>query len=72
MVIKLTPGLVLADKLSSREERCYFFPNILKKKCCLVCSQTTGVYRLLFFFFGYKTSLSLKEDVLTSLYVFVH
>lgn len=55
MAIKLTLGLVLADKLSSREEKYYFFSNFLERIYWLVYSHAIGIHglfiQLAFFFF---------------------
>lgn len=68
MAIKLTLGLVLADKLSSREEKYYFFSNFLERIYWLVYSHAIGIHglfiQLAFFFFCYRSSVSLREAVL--------
>lgn len=57
MLIKLTPGLVLADKSHPGKESVIFFPNILKRIYWLVYFYTIGVHGLHFFFFFFATKL---------------
>lgn len=50
MLIKLTPGLVLADKSHLGKKVLFFFPNILKRLYWLVYFYTIGAHGLHFFF----------------------
>lgn len=61
MLIKLTPGLVLADKSHPGKKVLFFSPNILKRIYRLVYFYTIGAHGLHFFFLLQNLPFSKRE-----------